>query len=274
MRLLKRPLSSYHHVFYVIVVWLRRFRRYLQWFFGRNVFAKARCQERLPFRVYKHQSVLVRRLGDADIQLQYNKVTNIRLAIARLNGILIRPGETFSFAYLVGCPTERKGYLNGMLLSNGEATEGIGGGICQIANLIHWLCIHSPLTVTERHHHGFDPFPDSGRVVPFGSGASLFYNYLDYQFRNDTVHTFQLLFWLDEKCLNGDLRISEELPYTYHVFEREHEFLKIGNDYYRKNELWRKQVKKIGSGDVLDIECLQKNFSLVKYTPSEYRVVK
>lgn len=274
MRLLKRPLSSYNPVFYKVVVWIRRCGRYVQWVFGTKAFAKEKRREPLPYRVYKHQSVLVRKLGDADIQLQYNKVTNIRLSIARLAGIIIKPGETFSYSYLVGCPTRKKGYLNGMLLSNGEAIEGIGGGICQIANLIHWLCIHSPLTVTERHHHGFDPFPDSGRVVPFGSGASLFYNYIDYQFRNDTEHTFQLLFWLDDKCLNGDLRISEELPYTYHVFEKEHEFLKIGETYYRKNELWRKKVKKIGSGDVLGIECLQKNMSLVKYVPDEYRVIK
>ncbi len=264
---MRKPLSSYNIVFYKTAVAVRCLGRRLRWGLESGSYAKERTDEKLPYRVYKHQSVLVRRLGDADLQLQYNKVTNIKLAIGRLSGLLIRPGETFSFFYLVGNTTKRKGYLEGMLLSNGEARKGIGGGICQIANLIHWLCLHSPLTVTERHHHGFDPFPDSGRVVPFGSGASLFYNYVDYQFRNDTPHTFQLLFWLDDKCLNGDLRVEEELPYTFHIQEREHEFVRCGDSFYRKNELWQNKIKKIGSGDLLESQCIQRNLSLVKYIP-------
>ena len=264
-----RSFSSYNKVTYHVSVGLRRFLRYGKWYLGKDKYAKMRSDEKLPCRVYKHQSVLVRKLGDADLQLQYNKVTNLKLAIDRLNGIVIEPGETFSFCYLVGATTKKKGYLKGMQLSNGEATSGIGGGVCQIANLVHWLCIHSPLTVTERHHHSFDPFPDSGRVVPFGCGASIFYNYLDYQFKNNTPYRFQLLFWLDEKCLNGDLRINEELPYTYHIYEENHAFVKVGSEFYRRNEIWRKQVRKEG-GIQLSNECLQKNNALVKYVPEQY----
>jgi len=257
-------------VFYFLIVQARCSARRLKWWFGGQKFAKERLRENLPFRVYKHQSVLIRKLGVSDLTLQYNKVTNLRLALERINGIIIKPGETFSFCYLTGRPTKRKGYLRGMMLTNGEATEGIGGGLCQISNLIHWLCLHSPLTVSERHHHSYDPFPDEGRVVPFGSGATIVYNYRDYQFTNNTPYTFQLLFWLDEKCINGDLRINEDLPYTYHVFEKNHLFLKKGEEFYRTNELWRKKVKKIGSGDILDTEFLQKNFSRVMYIPENY----
>lgn len=267
---MRRPLSSMNPVFYALIVAARRALRRWRWYFGGQKFVKTLSREKLPFRVYKHQSVLIRKLGVSDPQLQYNKVTNIRLSIAKLNGLIIRPGETFSYCYLTGPPSKRKGYLKGMMLANGAATAGVGGGVCQIANLVHWLCLHSPLTVIERHHHAFDPFPDEGRVVPFGSGATIFYNYLDYQFKNDTPYTFQLLFWLDKKCLNGDLRVSEELPYTYHVFEKNHLFLKKEEQFYRANELWRRKVKKIGSGDILETELLQKNFSLVKYTPETY----
>jgi vancomycin resistance protein VanW len=244
--------------------------RRLKWWFGEQKYAKTRSNEKLPFRVYKHQSVLIRKLGVSDITLQHNKVINLQLALEKINGIIIRPGETFSYCYLTGRATKRKGYLNGMMLANGEAKAGIGGGICQIANLIHWLCLHSPLTVTERHHHDFDPFPDEGRVVPFGSGATILYNYIDYQFTNNTPQTFQLIFWLDPKCLNGDLRISEDLPYKYHVFEKNHLFLQKEGQFYRTNELWRKKIKKIGTGDILTVEFLQKNFSLVKYIPENY----
>lgn len=267
---MRRPVSSLNPVFYFISVRLRCFARRCKWWAGGQKFAKTIVAEPLQHRVYKHQSVLVRKLGDSDLTLQYNKVENLKIAVKKLSGILIRPGEEFSFCQLVGCPTRRKGYLDGMLLLNGEAIAGVGGGLCQIANLIHWLCLHSPLTVTERHHHAFDPFPDDGRVVPFGSGATIFYNYLDYQFKNNTDHTYQLLFWLDQKCINGDLRIDMELPYKYHVFEKNHHFIKSGESFYRRNELWREKYYKKGNGEVIETEFLQKNNALVKYVPDEY----
>jgi vancomycin resistance protein VanW len=145
-----------------------------------------------------------------------------------------------------------------MELSFGEAKAGIGGGLCQISNLIHWLVLHSPLTVTERHHHSFDPFPDEGRVLPFGSGATIFYNYLDYQFTNNTKDTYQLNLWFSEKCLEGELRIDKELEIAYHVIEKEHKFLRKDNVYYRKNEIWREKILKFQGGKVIDKEAIKK----------------
>ena len=265
----RKPLSSLHPVLYHLIVYLRRIARYISWFRPGKKFAYTFYYGEFPYRVKKHQSVLIRKLGDSDIKLQENKVVNLKLAIKRINNIVIKPKETFSFCYLVGKPTKRKGYLNGMMLMNGEALEGIGGGICQIANLLHWLVLHSPLTVTERHHHSFNPFPDEGRVVPFGSGATVFYNYIDFQFTNNTQYIFQLKFWFDKKCINGDLRAHEDSPFCYHIFEKNHQFLKLGDEFYRKNEIWRKKIVKRG-GKVLDTELLIKNFSKVKYVPVEY----
>ena len=130
--------------------------------------------------------------------------------------------------------------------------------------------MHSPLTVTERYHHSFDPFPDDGRVLPFGSGATVFYNYRDYQLTNNTEHTFQINLWLSEKCLEGEIRINEELDYAYHVFEKDHQFLKIGDVFYRKNEIWRNKILKFRGGEVIDTELITKNFARVAYTPTEY----
>jgi len=93
---------------------------------------------------------------------------------------------------------------------------------------------------------------------------------MDYQFRNDTEHTFQLLFWLDKKCINGDLRADGNLPYKYHVYEKDHKFVKGGDNIYRRNELWRDKYNKIGSGEIIESELLQKNNALVKYTLEEY----
>lgn len=204
------------------------------------------------------------------MQLQVNKVTNLNIATKQIDGILIRPGETFSFCKLVGLPTRRKGYLLGMELTFGEARAGIGGGICQISNLIHWLVIHSPLTVTERYHHSFDPFPDDGRVLPFGSGATVFYNYRDYQFTNNTNDTYQINLWFTDKCLEGELRIDNELDYAYHVIEKDHQFLRMDGQFYRKNEIWREKILKFKSGQIIETELITKNFARVTYIPDNF----
>ncbi len=266
---MRKPLSTMNPVFYFISVSLRRLKRNTEFFKNRKQFATTLNNEQLPFRVYKHQSVLIRKLGDSDLRLQENKVTNLKLAVEKINGVTIKPGETFSFCYLIGKPTKRKGYKVGMQLSQGEAIEGVGGGICQIANLIHWLTLHSELTTTERHHHSFDPFPDSGRVVPFGCGASIFYNYLDYQLTNNTPHTFQFNFWFDEKCINGDLRSDHNFDFKYHVESRDEKFVKVGDDFFRQNEIWREKLSKNG-GTLISSELIQKNNALVKYTPQDY----
>lgn len=266
----RKLLSQRHPILYFLAVSARRLKRRLEWQLDNKHYAHTRQNDKLPFRIRKHQSVLLKKLGENNEQLQLNKVTNLQLASKRITGILIKPGDTFSFCKLVGLPTKRKGYLPGMELSFGEARAGIGGGICQISNLIHWLVIHSPLTVTERYHHSFDPFPDDGRVLPFGSGATVFYNYRDYQFRNDTQHTFQINLWFTEKCLEGELRINEELDYAYHVYEKDHQFLKIGEQFFRKNEIWREKILKFESGKKVATELITKNFARVTYTPESY----
>jgi vancomycin resistance protein VanW len=266
----RKLLSQRHPALYFLAVWARRSARYLKWYLPGAKYCQKRTEDKLPFRIKKHQSVLLKKLGESDMQLQINKVTNLRIAIKKLNGIIIRPGEVFSFCRLVGYPSKRKGYLPGMELSFGEARAGTGGGICQISNLIHWLVIHSPLTVVERYHHSFDPFPDDGRVLPFGSGATVFYNYRDYSFANHTPYTFQLNLWLSDKCLEGELRINEELDFVYHVFEKDHQFLKIEDKFFRKNEIWREKLMKFQGGKIAATELLTKNFARVTYTPAEY----
>lgn len=266
----RKPLSQYHPSLYFLSSNLRRLHRKLIWLTDSQDYASYQSEERLEYRVFKHQSVLLRKLGDTDMQLQHNKVENLKCALPFINGLIIKPGETFSFCKLVGRPTEKRGFRYGMELSFGKARPGVGGGLCQITNLIHWLILHSPLTVRERHHHSFDPFPDSGRVLPFGSGAAVFYNYLDYQFTNTTPYTFQLRLWLSEKCLEGELRSDQSLPTKYTIFQKNHIFLEFRNNYYRSNEIWRKEIEKGHNGKEIDLRLLTKNIARMGYTPPWY----
>ncbi|MCL2362975.1 MAG: VanW family protein [Defluviitaleaceae bacterium] len=114
-------------------------------------FAKTKAPS-LPTLIYKHESLIRRKLGDVDMQLQENKAVNLSLAAPKINSVIIRPGEVFSFWKLVGPCTKGKGYKEGLTISRSKASKDIGGGMCQFSNLIHWLVLHSPLEIVEHHH--------------------------------------------------------------------------------------------------------------------------
>lgn len=177
-------------VFYIM-------KRRLKWIFSSTKFAKV-SPEKVGDVVFEHKSTLLRKLKDVEMYLQYNKITNLRIAISHIDGVVIRPGETFSIWRMVGCPSTRKGYKTGMMIHNGKVSEGVGGGLCQLGNLLYWMALHTPLTVTERWRHSYDVFPDVNRTIPFACGATLAYNYLDLQLRNDTDMTFKINLWLDQ----------------------------------------------------------------------------
>jgi vancomycin resistance protein VanW len=265
-------LTARHPWLYPLACRVHRARRRLVWLTSGTRWAAARRTAPLPVRVKRHRSLLLRRLGESEMWLQHNKVTNLTLAAARLDGILVGPGETLSFNRVVGNCTRRKGYVEGMRLSNGDARPGVGGGICQLANLMHWMFLHSPLTVVERSEHSFDPFPDNGRVLPWGVGCSIVYNYVDLVVRNDTDLTFQLLVTVGERYLEGELRATGEPPHTYRVSARAEQFLRYGDDYYRRNEIWRTVVDR-RTGNCVDEELVKRNCALVKYVPTGVPVV-
>lgn len=103
-----------------------RWKRHVQWLLGRKEYARKRQTELLPHVHFQHQTILLRKLQDVEMWMQHNKVTNLRLAAQCLDGIVVQPGETFSYWRLIGKPTRQKGYLDGMLLSHGRVMAGVG----------------------------------------------------------------------------------------------------------------------------------------------------
>jgi vancomycin resistance protein VanW len=248
-----------------------RARRRTQWvrdaWSGRVVWATRHDSGDLPVRVRQHGSLLLRELDPDQMHLQHNKVTNLRLAASRMDGLVIAPGETFSFNRVVGSCTRRRGYLDGMRLSNGTAQAGVGGGICQLANLVHWMVLHSPLTVVERSEHSFDPFPDRGRVLPWGVGCSIVYNYVDLVVRNDTERPFQLRTRVGERHLHGQLRTDVRPEHSYMVEARGEQFLRQDGRVYRRNQIWRRVIDRV-SGAQVGEELVRTNCALVVYEPA------
>ena len=240
-------------------------KRKLKDFFRKTVFAHERISDSLPVLVYQHKSLIRRRLGNVDMQLQENKATNLALAVTHIYGLLVRPGETFSVWKLIGRTTERKGYKEGLTIAKGQPSKGIGGGLCQLSNLIHWMILHSELTIVEHHHHdGLDLFPDYGRKIPFGTGTSISFNYIDYRVKNETDNTYQLRLWVDGEYLCGELRAAELQSHTFHIHAENEYFSREGDTIYRNGQVFRDVIDRV-TGRHLESQLIRTNHAKVMY---------
>ncbi len=240
--------------------------RYILWHSGRFKFAQSHSVERLPYICHSHETPLKREYKDVDTQYQINKIINLKLAVSHMNGLIIKPGETFSYWKLIGKPTAKKGYAPGMVLYYGTYHMGIGGGLCQLSNLLYWMALHTPLTIVERYRHSYDVFPDSNRTQPFGSGATCFYPYRDLMIRNDTDLDYQLDLQVGETHLKGSWRTKKPVLFRYEIIEKNHHFK---SEYWggssRHNEIYRQRFT--AEGDYIDEEYITENHALMMYSP-------
>ncbi|MBI2032766.1 MAG: VanW family protein [Candidatus Levybacteria bacterium] len=114
-----------------------------------------------------------------------NRIYNVNLAAQRLNGILVAPGETFSFAKAIGYVSSFTGYKQAYVIQNGKTVLGDGGGVCQVSTTLFRAILNSGLPVTERTAHSY-------RVgyyeqdSPPGIDATVYVPSVDLKFKNDT----------------------------------------------------------------------------------------
>ena len=241
-------------------------KRYLYWYFGSDNYTKEIESNSLEYIVSEHKTPLYRKLKDVEMWLQYNKVENLKLALKRLDGVVIRPGQTFSYWKLIGQPTYSKGYKDGMVLHYGEYKSGVGGGLCQLSNMIYWMTLHTPLTVKERHRHSFDVFPDSNRTQPFGSAATCVYNYRDLRITNNTSESYQIRLAIENEYLVGKILSDKEVYFRYEVYEKEHS---ISHQYwggYVRHNVIRRKVYDLNHSLIDDLMVCT-NDALMMYEP-------
>lgn len=241
-------------------------KRYLLWCSARFRWAKERQGERLHCIQSAHATPLLRHLRGDQMEWQRNKVVNLKLAVARLDGLILHPGETFSYWKLIGKPTRQKGYREGMVLFLGQIGSDVGGGLCQLSNLIFWMTLHTPLTVVERYRHSHDVFPDADRTQPFGSGATCAYPHRDLMIRNDTDQDFQLCLRVGETHLQGEWRAMRPPERRYEVVERDARIDQAAwGGYIRHNALYR-DVYDL-QGNFLEEQFLFTNDAIMMYSP-------
>jgi len=186
----------------------------------------ATAPDAYPVRVFQHSSKLLKAVPDHLMPLQHNKVRNLELGCSLMDGILLEPGDIFSFCSLVGRTSYRRGFVDGLEMHDGRMLGAPGGGLCQLANLLFWMAVHLDLDILERHRHGLDLFPDDGRTVPFGMGATVFFNYRDLRFQNSLPQPLVLRVKVEPPLLRGAFYSDRELPFQVEVVEQMHRFFR------------------------------------------------
>jgi vancomycin resistance protein YoaR len=114
-------------------------------------------------------------------ELEMGKVQNLRIAAAALDGLVLEPGETFSFWRAAGRATRMKGYAIGRELRLGCMIPSVGGGICQLTNALSRVAHRSGMEIVERHSHSVHP---EGFFIDSATDATVFWNYIDFRFRS------------------------------------------------------------------------------------------
>ena len=241
-----------------------RGKRHIKNLMSKEKFCKTKQKEKLPNLVFAYDCGLIKKGKGIDPVLQENKAQNIKLASAKINGTIVHPGETFSFWKTIGKTSKRKGYRDGRIIVGDKLMPGLGGGLCNLGNTLHLLVLHSPLTVIEFHSHSDALAPDHGKRIPFSSGTSVSYNYIDYRFKNTTDQDVQLCVWCKDGKLHGELRSEREFPEQYEIFEEDHHFHKEGEKFFRISKIYRNVIDR-KSGSVVEKQLIRDNHSEVMF---------
>ena len=249
---------------YAISMKKENYKRSLKDWLSNDRFAGTFQSEPLPNLVSSHSSKLIKTSPGIDRTLQENKAVNIELASACISGLILHPGEVFSFWRLVGKTTEKRGYKNGRVIIGNRIVPGLGGGLCNLGHTIHRIVLHSPLEVTEFHSHSDALGPDEGPRVPFGTGTSICYNHIDFRFRNTTDQDIQLIAYCRDGMSFGELRSQHPFPWRYSLVEEDLHFRKEGDKYFRCSKIYRETIEK-GSEKMIARELIFNNHSEVMF---------
>lgn len=105
--------------------------------------------------------------------------TNLRLACEAINGLILYPGDVFSYNDALGERTTARGYRPGPSYSGNKTVMTVGGGICQVSSALYHCALQAEMTIVLRKNHGFMP-----AYMPVGLDATVSWGSIDFRFKN------------------------------------------------------------------------------------------
>lgn len=152
-----------------------------------------------------------------------NRCNNLHLAISKIDGIILNPGEEFSYNDVIGQRTAEAGFLPAGAYDDGEVVQEIGGGVCQISSTLYSACLYSQLEILERTNHYFKV-----DYLDYGMDATVSWPSPNFRFRNNREYPIMIhAFYNDEHDVynhQGGVRIEilgTDMDGSYVTFRRD-----------------------------------------------------
>lgn len=141
------------------------------------------------------------------------RTTNLKIAINKINGVVVMPGETFSYNKTLGKRTAEAGYKDAAGYSGGKVVQMIGGGICQISSTLYDAVVYANLDIVERHNHAF-----TTSYVGAGKDATVVYGSLDFKFKNSRKYPIKIEGYIQNGIATVNIYgIKEENEYEVEI---------------------------------------------------------
>ena len=173
-----------------------------------------------------------------------NRSTNIRLCASKINGVVLMPGETFSFNSTVGKRTPEAGYKEAPAYLNGKTIMDYGGGICQVSSTLYNAVLYSNLEITERYNHGYQP-----SYVKSGLDATVSWGGPDFKFTNNRNYPIKIMTDTSNKILNIYIYgLKTENDYTVKLEARYLSTIYYSTTYQKDSSLAPGETRTIQSG--------------------------
>ncbi len=116
-----------------------------------------------------------------------NRITNVTLAAQHIDGVILEPGDTFSYNQTVGQRTTANGFKEAGAYANGKVVQEVGGGICQVSSTLYYCTLVANLKIVSRTNHYFTV----GYIEP-GMDATVSWGAPDFQFQNDRTFPIKI----------------------------------------------------------------------------------
>ena len=147
-----------------------------------------------------------------------NRNTNLAIACDAIDGIVLLPGESFSYNDTLGERTADKGYKDAPSYVGGLTVDTLGGGICQVSSTLYYSTLFADLEILERHNHGY-----VSDYIEKGMDATVTWDGADLRFSNNTNYPIRIEAWRIEGYVHVRILGTDERDYyikmTYKVLE-------------------------------------------------------
>lgn len=149
--------------------------------------------------------------------------SNMANAVSKINNLKMSEGDTFSFNQTVGKRTVTSGYKEAHVIVNGELTDGLGGGICQVSSTLFQAVLRANLEIVSRTNHSL-----TISYVPVGGDATVDWNSKDFQFRNNLNSDIKI----SMVCKGGKITCTVYSKKKIHIGDVKIKVKKVGEDDY------------------------------------------